>query len=85
MAGERSNVGDRKCETVLRFLASRGWQHRRRVLFTDHEDDLPLIGVCDDVLWFGSERGRRAVSYALPDISIRSGFAGSTISPDAGD
>jgi phosphoserine phosphatase len=82
---ELSNVGDRKCTAVLRFLASRGWQHRRRVLFTDHEDDLPLIGVCDDVFWFGSERGRQAISYALPDISIRSGFAGSAIPTDARD
>lgn len=84
-AGEPSNVGDRKCEAVLRFLASRGWQHRRRVLFTDHEDDLPLIGVCDDVHWFGSDRGRQVVAYALPDISIRSGFEGYVLSPDARD
>ena len=69
----------------MRLLEQRGWQDRPRVLFTDHEDDLPLIGVCDDVHWFGSERGRQMVAYALPDISIRSGFAGYTLSPDARD
>ena len=74
-AGESSNVGDQKCQAVLRFLASRGWQHRRRVLFTDHEDDLPLIGVCDEVHWFGSDQERETISHMLPDVSIASGFA----------
>ncbi|MDB5396461.1 MAG: hypothetical protein JWM91_3967 [Rhodospirillales bacterium] len=74
-ANEPSNVGERKCQAVLRFLASRGWQHRRRILFTDHEDDLPLIGVCDDVHWFGSNEGRRLIAHALPNVVIRSGFA----------
>jgi len=73
--GEPSNVGQQKCQSVLRFLASRGWQNRRRVLFTDHEDDLPLIGVCDAVHWFGSEAGRAKISRTWPKVSIRSGFA----------
>jgi phosphoserine phosphatase len=75
LVGEPSNVGQQKCLAVLRFLASRGWQDRRRVLFTDHEDDLPLIGVCDVVHWFGSEEGRVKISCTLPNVSIRSGFA----------
>jgi len=75
MAGEPSNVGEQKCQSVLRFLASRGWQHRRRILYTDHEDDLPLIGVCDDVHWFGSDEGREMIAHALPDVAIQSGFA----------
>jgi phosphoserine phosphatase len=74
-ADEASNVGNQKCQAVLRFLASRGWQHRRRVLFTDHQDDLPLIGVCDEVHWFGSDKEREMISYMLPEVSIRSGFA----------
>jgi phosphoserine phosphatase len=74
-ADEPSNVGERKCQSVLRFLASRGWQHRRRILFTDHVDDLPLIGVCDDVHWFGSDEGRAMIVHALPNVAIRSGFA----------
>jgi phosphoserine phosphatase len=73
-AGEPSNVGQQKCQTVLRFLGSRGWQNRRRVLFTDHEDDLPLIGVCNDIRWFGSDAGRETISHLLPHVSIRSGF-----------
>jgi phosphoserine phosphatase len=72
---EASNVGDRKCQAVLRFLANQGWQHRRRVLYTDHQDDLPLICVCDEIHWFGSEKDREIISHMLPDISILSGFA----------
>jgi phosphoserine phosphatase len=74
-AGEPSNVGDRKCQAVLRFLASHGWLHRRRVLFTDHDDDLPLIGICDQVHWFGSDASGEAIARVVPGTSIRSGFA----------
>jgi phosphoserine phosphatase len=75
LLGEPSNVGQQKCQAVLRFLVSRGWQDRRRVLFTDHVDDLPLIGICDAVHWFGSEEARVKISCTLPNISICSGFA----------
>lgn len=74
LAGEPSNVGQQKCQAVLRFLATRGWEGRRRVLFTDHEDDLPLIGICDAVHWFGTEAARARISSTLPNVSIRSGF-----------
>ena len=49
------NVGVRKLERVLEFLAERDWDHRPLVLLTDHVDDLPLIRHCGFVAWFGPD------------------------------
>jgi phosphoserine phosphatase len=76
-ATDPSNVGDRKRQAVLDFIASRGWQDRPRILFTDHEDDLPLIRICDAVYWFGTERARAAVQQMVPGIRLHAGFGGS--------
>jgi phosphoserine phosphatase len=73
--GEPSNVGERKREAVLGFIASRGWQDRPRILFTDHEDDLPLIRICQTVYWFGSERARSAIQRMVPEIRICPGLS----------
>jgi phosphoserine phosphatase len=75
-AGDASNVGERKRQAVLEFLASRGWEGRRpRILFTDHEDDLPLIRICDTVYWFGTERSRAAVERMVPGTRLHAGFS----------
>jgi hypothetical protein len=76
-ASEPSNVGERKRQAVLDFIASRGWQDRPRILFTDHKDDLPLIRVCQTVYWFGSDRERSAIQRMVPEIRIRPGLSGS--------
>jgi len=76
-AAEPSNVGERKREAVLDFITRRGWQDRPRILFTDHEDDLPLIRICQTVYWFGSERARAAIQRIVPEIRIRPGLGGS--------
>lgn len=60
-AGQGSNVREAKRDGVLAFLARQGWQHRQRILLTDHEEDLPLILVCDRSLWFGSETALAAL------------------------
>ncbi len=72
--GAPSNVGEQKRQAVLDFLARRGWQDRRRILFTDHEDDLPLVAVCDQVYWFGSEDSARAAAAAVKGVPIELGL-----------
>ena len=74
---EPSNVGERKRQAVLDFITSRGWQDRPRILFTDHEDDLPLIRICETVYWFGSDRERAAVQRMAPGIRILPGLSAS--------
>jgi phosphoserine phosphatase len=75
--GEPSNVGERKRQAVLDFIANRGWQDRPRILFTDHEDDLPLIRVCQTVYWFGSDSERVAIQRSVPGIRVHPGLCGS--------
>jgi phosphoserine phosphatase len=71
---EPSNVGEQKRKAVLDFLQLQGWQSRPRVVFTDHRDDLPLIGVCRRVYWFGSEQDGRNIARAAYCESIRFGL-----------
>jgi phosphoserine phosphatase len=67
---EPSNAGIRKCETVMEFLAGRAWLERPRIVFTDHRDDLPLIGQCQTIIWFGAPRDRSALGRDLPHLRI---------------
>lgn len=75
-ATDPSNVGERKRQAVLDFIASQGWEDRPRILFTDHEDDLPLIRICDTVYWFGTERAGAAVQRLVPGIRLHAGIRG---------
>ncbi len=77
--GEPSNVGTHKRDAVLSFITRRGWQDRFLVLFTDHEDDLPLIRLSRTVYWFGPEGERAALERRLPGISLRPGRQGGEI------
>jgi phosphoserine phosphatase len=72
-----SNVGERKRQAVLDFIACQGWEDRPRILFTDHEDDLPLIRVCDTVYWFGTDSAAAAIQRMVPGIRLHAGFHGS--------
>lgn len=65
-----SNVGTNKRDAVMRFLIDKGWQTRRRILFTDHCDDLPLITICDQTYWYGSKQGRAEAHRAAPTARI---------------
>jgi phosphoserine phosphatase len=69
-AGWRENLGTVKRDRVLAYLADQGWQTRRRIFFTDHRDDLPLIQAADLVLWFGSDEGWEAVRREAPATRI---------------
>jgi len=54
LAGELANAGNLKRRSVANFLRDVGWHDRPLILFTDHQDDLPLIRDCNAVFWFGS-------------------------------
>jgi phosphoserine phosphatase len=53
--GEPDNVGEAKRDRTLAYLAARDWVNRPRVFFTDHCDDLPLIRVCESLVWLGGD------------------------------
>jgi phosphoserine phosphatase len=45
------NLGAAKRDRVCAHLAAHGLDGRRRVLLSDHPDDLPLAEVCDRTFW----------------------------------
>jgi phosphoserine phosphatase len=78
-AGTPSNIGPHKRDAVLAFAQARGWQDRPRVLFTDHEDDLPLIEVCGTVYWFGDAADLPQLARRYPATRFRPGKEGGEI------
>ncbi len=54
-AAKQHNVGSVKRDRTVAFLQEKGWDKLPRVFLTDHIEDLPLIEVCDKILWFGNE------------------------------
>jgi phosphoserine phosphatase len=46
--------GERKCQRVMEMIDTLGWNGRRRIFFTDHEEDWPMIYQCHRVFWFGT-------------------------------
>lgn len=69
---EPTNRGERKCERVLGLLAQEGWKDRPLVLFTDHEDDVPLMRVSRIVYWFGGATFLPRVVAAAPNARFMS-------------
>lgn len=78
-SGTPSNVGPHKRDAVLAFAQARGWQDRPRILFTDHEDDLPLIEVCDEVYWFGRDADLPGLAGRYPATRLHPGLRGEDI------
>jgi len=70
---EPSNAGAQKRDAVMQFLAGRGWHERPRIVFTDHRDDLPLMRLCETVVWFGTARDRATLERDLPHLRIAVG------------
>jgi phosphoserine phosphatase len=69
-AGWQECSGAVKRDRVLDYLAAQGWQAHRRIVFTDHADDLPLIRMAAIVLWFGSDEDLIDIRRLASDISI---------------
>lgn len=70
-ASTPSTVGVHKRDAVLAFLAERGWLGRPITLFTDHEDDRPLIRISHTVYWFGED----------PQSSVLNGCTAKIVQP----
>jgi phosphoserine phosphatase len=64
------NCRERKRDRVLATLAAQGWDRRRRIFFTDHEEDLPLIRECQRTLWFGPDEEAPSVQARAPQADI---------------
>jgi hypothetical protein len=64
------NHGEAKRTATIDFLKEQGWHERRRVFFTDHIDDLPLILLSHLVFWFGTESGLEEVTRLAPGVKI---------------
>lgn len=79
---QASNVREHKRDAVLAFVEAQGWQDRPRILFTDHEDDLPLMAVCHPVYWFGDAASEIQVRRILPDVELRPGVMAQSELPE---
>lgn len=66
----KENSGEEKRDRVLALLAAEGFDKRRRVFFTDHEEDLPLIRQSQLVLWFGDDSKIEAIRQYAPETGI---------------
>lgn len=66
----RDNSGKEKRDRTLAYLSQHSWGDRKRVFFTDHRSDLPLIRACHLVLWFGRDAELDTVRSAAPDTNI---------------
>lgn len=65
-AAKLHNVGANKRDRVMAFLQEKGWDKLPRIFLTDHIEDLPLIEVCDKILWFGNETQRQQAQTKAP-------------------
>lgn len=70
--GEGCNMGARKRDRVLDYVAARGWSGRRIIFFTDHIDDLPLIQASGAVCWFGTGAALREVRERAAGVPVMS-------------
>lgn len=66
-AAEGSYVGARKRDAALAALKAAGWHARPIVFFTDHEEDLPLMGEAARVIWLGPDSEADSVARRLPE------------------
>lgn len=62
------NLGDAKAAAVAKLIRARGWDGRPLLVFTDHHDDLPLIGLAAGLVWFGDPASLPAIVAATPGL-----------------
>lgn len=64
----QENLGTAKAQGVTDLIRDRGWSGRPLLVFTDHHDDLPLIGLAAGLVWFGDPVALPAISAAAPKL-----------------
>lgn len=67
VAGSQEKYGP-----VQTLITAESWVARKKIVFTDHLDDLPLMRMADTVYWFGTSRDLKKLRAELPDTDIRS-------------
>lgn len=48
------NRAERKRDSACAFLEEKNWQGKKRIFFTDHAEDLPLMQASAVTCWFGA-------------------------------
>ncbi len=64
----QENLGVTKAQAVVDLIGARGWSGRPLLVFTDHHDDLPLIGLATGLVWFGDPAALPAIVDAVPGL-----------------
>ncbi len=68
--GGLENRSEEKLDSVMRLIESNGWSDFKRILLTDHPEDLPLIKQCQQTIWFGDNAGLEVVRLETPGTNI---------------
>lgn len=64
------NYKEEKRRRVMALISEKGWGDRKRIFFTDHEEDLPLMKESQLVLWFGEDADVASLKEHAPQAEI---------------
>lgn len=67
---DKENRGEEKSRRISEFLASKNWDGRRKIFFTDHLEDMPFISKSDKLMWFGKKEEIQDIQKSLPRLNI---------------
>jgi phosphoserine phosphatase len=70
MDGTKENRAEVKRDTAMKLIEDQGWQTRKRIFFTDHREDLPLIKESAATLWFGKKEAIDGLLKEAPGAKI---------------
>lgn len=52
--GEENRCEEKK-RKVLEYIAAHNLQNHKKIVYTDHIEDKPLMEIADEVVWFGNK------------------------------
>ncbi len=70
LSATEENVREAKRDAVAAFVARMGWSGRPLVVFTDHLEDLPLIGLATRLVWCGKAADLATIVARHPGLPI---------------